>query len=119
DRDRAGVDDAVDPGEPCRLKAIVHAKHVELEGDARRQIAADVIGEVDHPVGFRLNDPRLEIVELAEIAAHHADLFAVGRVVGGLRVDVHDHDLFAALDEKRDQTTADNPGAAGDKGGHG
>ena len=117
DRHRTGIDDPVAPGEARRLEAVVHAEDVQLERDARRQVAADVIGEVDHPVGLHRRHRGHHVVELADIAAQHPHLGQLAEI-GGLRVDVHDHGLLALLRQKRDQPPADKPGAADDQRRH-
>ena len=118
DRDRTGVDHPVTADQTGRLEAIVHAEHVELEGDPRRQIAADVIGEIDHPVGFGLGHTPDQVVKLADVAAHHPHLLAEPGVVGGLRVDVHADDFLTAGGEQRHEAAADKAGAADDHHGH-
>jgi len=117
DRHRTGIDDPVAAREPCRLEAIVHAQDVELERDARWQVAADVIGKVDHPIGLHGGHHAHQIVELADVAAQHPH-FGEFAVIGSLRVDVHANSLFTAPREKRDQAPADKAGAADDQRRH-
>ncbi len=68
--------------------------------------------------GFASVIARHHVVELADIAAHHPHLLAKRRVIGGLRVDVHDDDFLAALCQQRDQPPADKAGAADDQRRH-
>ena len=119
DRERTGIGDPVAAGEACRFEAIIHAEDVELERDARRVLAAEPISEIDDPFGFGIRHRRHDIVELADIAADDAHLFAVIGEVRGLRVDVHADDLLAALGEQRNKAAADKAGAAEDQDRHG
>ena len=59
------------------------------------------------------------VVELADIAADHADLLAEIGKIRGLRVDVHADDFLAALSQERDEAAADKAGAAEDQDRHG
>src|SRR3954451_15265050 len=118
DRERTGVDDAGDPEDARRLEAIVHAEDVELEGEARRLLAAEQIGQIDDARRFCRRHLRDDIVELGDIAAHHSDLLAEIAVICGLRINVHADDLLAALGEERNETAPDKAGAADDEDGH-
>ena len=119
DRQRAGIDNPVAAGEARRLEAVVHAEDVELEGDPRRVLAADQIGEVDDPLGLGRGHRRHDVVELGDVAAQHFHLLAEVAEIGGLRIDIHADDLFAALRKERNEPSPDKPGATGDEGGHG
>jgi len=48
-RQRTCISNSIDTGQPGRLETIVHAENVELERHARRVIAAEKIGQVNHP----------------------------------------------------------------------
>ena len=104
--------------EARRLEHVVHAEDVELEGDPRRVLAAEPIGEVDGPLRLGRGHRRHDVIELTDIAAHHFHLIAKMAEIGGLRVDVHADDLFAALRQERNEPSPDKAGTAGDKGSH-
>ena len=119
DRQRAGIGNPVAADEARRLEHVVHAENVELEGDLRRVLAADPIGEVDDPLGLRRGHRRHDVIELPDIAAHHLHLLAKMAEIGGLRVDIHADDLFATLRQERNEPSPDEPSATGDEGRHG
>jgi predicted oxidoreductase len=48
-RQRTRISNAIDTGQPARLETIIHAENVELERHAWRVIAAEKIGQVNHP----------------------------------------------------------------------
>jgi hypothetical protein len=56
---------------------------------------------------------------LADITPHDFDLIAKMAEIGGLRIDIHADDLFAALRQERNEPSPDEPSATGDKGRHG
>ena len=114
-RQRTRISDAIDSGQPARLETIIHAENVKFERDAWRVIAAEEIGQVDHP--RRLGDVQRvhDIVELADIASHDADLLAVFGEIRGLRINVHASDLLAAIGEQRCQAAAEKTGPADDQ----
>ena len=60
-------------------------------------LAAEVIGEVYDPRRSCRNRGRHDVVELADIAAHHLNLLAQMPVRGRAGIDVHADDFFAAL----------------------
>jgi hypothetical protein len=70
-------------------------------------------------VGLRRGHRRHDVIELTDIAPHHFHLIAKVAKIGGLRVDIHADDLFAALRQERNEPSPDKPSATGDKGGHG
>src|SRR3954447_13902416 len=117
DRYRTGIDEPVAAREPRRLEAIVHAQNVELESNTGRQVATDVIGKVDYPVGLYGHHHAHQIVELADVATQHPH-FREFTVICGLRVDVHANSLFAVLREERGQGPANKPSAADDQCRH-
>src|SRR5205085_5284008 len=118
-RKRAGIDHPVDAGEARRLEAIIHAEDVELEGDPRRVLAAEPIGEIDDPRRLGVRHCRHDVVELADVAADHAHLLAVIGGIRGRRVDVHADDFLAALRHQWYEAAADEAGAAEDQDRHG
>ena len=59
-----------------------------------------------------LRDAAITSSNWRDVAAHHLDQVAER---GGRRVDVHADDLFAARDQQRDQSPADEAGPADDK----
>jgi hypothetical protein len=119
DRQRAGIGNPVAADEARRFEHVVHAEDVELEGDPRPVLAANPIGEVDDPLRLRRGHRRHDVVELADVAPHHLHLTAKLAEIGGLRVDIHADNLFAALRQERNEPPPDEPRATGDEGRHG
>jgi len=97
---------------------VVHTEDVKLEGDPGRVLAAEPIRKVDGPLRLGGDHCRHDVVELTDIAAQHFHLMAKRAKIGGLRIDVHTDDLFAALRQERNKPSPDKAGAAGDKRGH-
>ena len=82
-------------------------------------LAAEPIGKVDGPLRLRRGHRRHDVIELTDIAPQHFHLIAKVAKIGGLRVDIHADDLFAALRQERNEPSPDKPSATDDKGGHG
>src|SRR6056297_2888045 len=103
-----------------RLEAVIHALHVELEGDMRGNFANEV-GKIDDTIGATFLDRADDIIELGDVAAYEVDLIAEF-AEGGLcadSIDVHAGDAVALANKDRDKATADEACSADCQNGHG
>lgn len=59
----------LDAQEACRFKAIVHTDNIALHCHVRRVIAANEVGEIDHPLRPACRHGSHHVIELGDIAA--------------------------------------------------
>jgi hypothetical protein len=106
DCQRARIHRMLDVAEASRFEAVVHPDHVQLRGQVRWEVAADVIGEVDQSFGPDLGQDADHVVKLGDIAAQNLDAIAqfIERCCAG--VNVHADDPFAARGEQRESSGA-------------
>ena len=119
-RDRAGVDHALDAGQPAGFEAVVHAEDVEPHDLVGIALAgAEAVGEVDDALGLEFQHGAHDVLELRDVAAHdrRADR---GAVEGDrTRIQVHTHHRLAARDQLADQAGADESRRAEHEHRHG
>ena len=84
----------------------------------RGMLAAEKIGEVDHPCRLGRDRRRHDIVELGDVAAHDPDLLAEVPVGRGAGIDVHADHFLAALRQQRHEAAADEAGSTEDQCRH-
>ena len=118
DREGTGINRMLNPEDPRRFEAVVHADNVQLGRKVRRQIDAQVVRQIHHLVGARGLHLIQHVVELGDVATHDLHLIAIGRKIGGMRVDVHANHGLALRYEQRDDAGADKAGAPDNKYGH-
>ena len=113
DGHRAGVDHPVDAAYPGRLEAVVHAQHVQLHREVGRVVAAaQQVGQVHDPVGLGGQHRLHHVLELGDVAVHHAYQVPELLVRHRPRVDVHYSDPLASFGQPAYGPSPDEPGAA-------